>query len=160
MTRYFEDFQVEDTFDLGNTSATREEIIAFALQFDPQPFHTNPERAKESFFGELVASGWHTTALFMRLLVDGLINETISMGSPGVDEVRWIRPVHPDEVLRGRFTVLASKASRSRPDLGIIRSRCELLNPASEVVMSLLGTHFFGRRPNTSTIPVVPVSNA
>lgn len=155
MTRYFEDFQVGDTFDLGSTSATQEEIITFALQFDPQPFHTDPERARESFFGELIASGWHTTSLFMRLLVDGLINETVSMGSPGVDEVRWIRPVHSNEVLRGRFTVLDSKASRTRPDLGIIRSRCELFNPAGEIVMSLLGTHFFGRRPNASSTSTV-----
>ncbi len=151
MTRYFEDFQVGDTFNLGSTSATQEEIIAFARQFDPQPFHTDPERAKDSFFGELIASGWHTTALFMRLLVDGLISETVSMGSPGVDEVRWIRPVRPDEVLLGRFTVLDSKASKSRANLGIIRSKCELLNSTGEVVMSLQGTHFFGRRPNTST---------
>jgi acyl dehydratase len=151
MTRYFEDFQVGDIFDLGRTSATQEEIIAFARQFDPQPFHTDPERAKESFFGELIASGWHTISLFMRLMVDGLINETISMGSPGVDEVRWIRPVRSNEVLRGRFTVLDSKVSQSRTNLGIIRSRCELLNPSGEVVMSLLGTHFIGRRPNFST---------
>ncbi|TMD62085.1 MAG: MaoC family dehydratase [Chloroflexi bacterium] len=151
MTRYFEDFQVGDIFDLGRTSATQEEIIAFARQFDPQPFHTDPERAKELFFGELVASGWHTISLFMRLLDDELINETISMGSPGVDEVRWILPVRPDEVLRGRFTVLASTASQSRANLGIIRSRGELLNPSDQVVMSLLGTHFIGRRPNTST---------
>ena len=122
-----------------------------SLQFDPQPFHTDPQRAKEPFFGELVASGWHTISLFMRLLVDELINETISMGSPGVDEVRWIHPVRPDEVLRGRFTVLDSKASQSRANLGIIRSRGELLNPSDQVVMSLLGTHFIGRRPNTST---------
>ena len=147
MTRYFEDFQVGDTYDLGSTSATQEEIIAFARQFDPQPFHTDPERAKHSTFGTLVASGWHTVGLFMRLMVDGLINETISMGSPGVDEVRWIRPVHPEEILHGRFIVIESKTSKSRTNLGIIRSKCELLNPAGEVVMSLVGTHFFGRQP-------------
>ena len=147
MTRYFEDFHVGDTYDLGSTSATQEEIIAFARQFDPQPFHTDPERAKHSSFGTLVASGWHTVSLCMRLMVDGLINETISMGSPGVDEVRWLRPVQPDEMLHGRFIVLESKTSKSRTNLGIIRSKCELLNPAGEVVMSLVGTHFFGRRP-------------
>ena len=87
----------------------------------------------------------------LRLLVDKLINETISLGSPGVDEVRWIRPVHPDEVLHGRFTILDSKVSQSKANLGIIRSRGELLNSSGEVVMSLLGTHFIGRRPNTST---------
>lgn len=149
MTRYFEDFHVGDTLDLGSTSATQEEIIAFARQFDPQPFHIDPEQAKNSAFGTLVASGWHTTALFMRLLVDNLINETISMGSPGVDAVRWLRPLHPDEVLHARFIVLDTKTSKSRPTLGIIRSRCELSNPAGELVMSLEGTHFLGRRPTT-----------
>lgn len=151
MTRYFEDFSIGQTFDLGTTSATEEEIIAFARQFDPQPFHTDPERARHSAFDTLVASGWHTTALFMRLLVDNLINDTISMGSPGVDEVRWQRPVHPNEVLQANFIVLDAKTSRSRPNMGIIRSRCELLNPAGEVVMSLEGTHFLGRRPDAST---------
>jgi acyl dehydratase len=147
MTRYFEDFHVGDVYELGSTSATQEEIIAFARQFDPQPFHTDPEQAKHSSFGTLVASGWHTVGLFMRLMVDGLINETISMGSPGVDEIRWLRPVQPDEMLHGCFIVLESKTSKSRTNLGIIRSKCELLNPAGEVVMSLVGTHFFGRRP-------------
>src|SRR5437667_302097 len=137
MTRYFEDFQVGDTFDLGRTSATQEEIIAFARQFDPQPFHTDPERAKESFFGGLVASGWHTISLFMRLLVDRLINETISLGSPGVDEVRWIRPVHPDEVLHGRFTILDSKVSQSKGNLaaaalvGQTAARLATIDPSS-----------------------------
>ena len=147
MTRYFEDFHVGDTIDLGSTSATQEEIIAFAQQFDPQPFHIDPERAKDSSFGTLVASGWHTVSLFMRLLVDGLLNDTISMGSPGVDEVRWQRPVHPDELLHGSFAVLDAKTSKSRANLGIIRSRCELRNDADEIVMSLVGTHFVGRKP-------------
>ncbi len=149
-TRYFEDFRVGDVIDLGSTSANAEEIIAFAKQFDPQPFHIDPEQAKQSAFGTLVASGWHSSALFMRLLVDGILNDTISMGSPGVDEVRWRKPVHPDEKLRGRFTVIESTDSKSRPNMGIIRSLCELTNPEGEVVMSLKGLHFFGRRPETS----------
>ncbi len=146
-TRYFEDFQVGDVIDLGSTSATADEIIAFAKQFDPQPFHVDPEQAKHSAFGTLVASGWHSSALFMRLLVDGLLNDTISMGSPGVDEVRWRKPVHPDEKLQGRLTVLESTASKSRPNMGIIRSLCELINQEGEVVMNFKGLHFFGRRP-------------
>jgi len=145
--RYFEDFQVGDTFDLGTTQATAEEIIAFARQFDPQPFHLDPEQARDSIFGGLVASGWHSTALFMRLLVDGLLHETISMGSPGVDEVRWMRPLRPGDVLRGRFTILECIPSRSRPNMGVVRSRCELLNQHDEAIMTLVGTHFFGRRP-------------
>ena len=152
MTRYFEDFHIGDTYDLGTISATQEEIIAFAQQFDPQPFHTDPQLAKNSAFGTLVASGWHTTSLFMRLLVDNLLNDTISLGSPGVDEVRWQRPVHPNEKLQARFTVLDAKTSRSRPTMGIVRSHCDLLNPAGEVVMSLDGTHFLGRKPDASTM--------
>ncbi|GAC1424991.1 MAG: MaoC family dehydratase [Ktedonobacteraceae bacterium] len=149
-TRYFEDFQVGDIIDLGSTSASADEIIAFARQFDPQPFHIDPEQAKHSAFGTLVASGWHSSALFMRLLVDGLLNDTISMGSPGVDEVRWRKPVHPDEKLYGRLTVIESTVSKSRPNMGIIRSVGELVNQEGEVVMSLKGLHFFGRRPETS----------
>jgi len=145
--RYFEDFAVGDVYDLGTTSATQDEIIAFAKQFDPQPFHTDPQRAKDSAFGTLVASGWHTVGLFMRLLVDSILNESISMGSPGIDEIRWRHPVHPDELLRARFTVLEANASKSRPNMGIVRSFCELINPSDEVVMSLKGTHFLGRRP-------------
>src|SRR5258708_421531 len=102
--RYFEDFQVGDIFDLGSTTVTEEEIISFARQFDPQPFHTDPVLAKDSIFGGLVASGWHTTAMFMRLFFDGLLHETASIASPGVDDVRWLKPVRPGDVLRARFT--------------------------------------------------------
>ncbi len=146
--RYFEDFHAGDTFDLGSTApVTAEEIIAFASQFDPQPFHLDAEQAKDSIFGQLVASGWHTTSLLMRLLVDGLINETISMGSPGVDEIRWLRPLRPGDALHARFIVLESIPSKSRPKMGILRSNCELFNQTDELVMTLKGTHFVGRRP-------------
>jgi|SRR5579859_4114694 len=145
--RYFEDFQVGNTFDLGKISVTEEEIIGFAQQFDPQPFHVDPELAKDSIFGGLVASGWHTTALFMRLLVDGLLQETVSMGSPGVDEVRWLKPVHPDDVLHGRFTVLECTPSRSRANMGVVRSKSELFNQQDQLVLTVVGVHFLGRRP-------------
>lgn len=145
--RYFEDFQVGDTFVLGNLKVTEEDIITFARQFDPQPFHIDPERAKDSIFGGLIASGCHILALFMRLFYDGVLHETASIGSPGVDEVRWLTPVRPADVLSGRFTVLESRLSRSRPNLGIIHSRCELFNQASDVVMTMKGVHFVGRRP-------------
>jgi acyl dehydratase len=145
--RYFEDYRVGDTYDLGSISVTAEEIIAFARQFDPQYFHMDPERATNSIFGGLVASGWHTTSLFMRLLVDGLLNESASIASPGVDEVRWFKPVRPGDVLHGRFTVLSSKTSQSRPDMGVITSRGELLNQNDEVVLHIVGIHFLGRNP-------------
>lgn len=149
-TRYFEDFKAGDTFDLGRYKVTQEEIITFAKQYDPQPFHVDPELAKDSIFGGLVASGWHTTAMFMRLLVDGLLRNTLSIASPGVEEVRWLKPVRPGDVLRGSFTALECIPSRSRASMGIIRSRCEMFNQADEVVMSLAGTHFVGRKPGTS----------
>jgi acyl dehydratase len=147
--RYFEDFQVGDIFDLGSTTVTEEEIISFANQFDPQPFHTDPVLARDSIFGGLVASGWHTTAMFMRLFFDGLLHETASIASPGVDDVRWLKPVRPGDVLRARFTVIESTPSKSKASLGIVRSRCEVFNQADELVMSLVGVHFFGRKPET-----------
>jgi acyl dehydratase len=145
--RYFEDFQVGDNFDLGSTIVTEEEIISFANQFDPQPFHTDPDLARASIFGGLVASGWHTTAMFMRLFFDGLLHETASIASPGVDDVRWLKPVRPGDILQARFTVIESTPSKSKTSLGIVRSRCEVFNQADELVMSLMGVHFFGRRP-------------
>jgi acyl dehydratase len=146
MTRYFEDFHVGDIFDLGSIQITEEEIITFARQFDPQPFHIDPEQAKDSIFHGLVASGWHTCALFMRLLTDGLLSKTISIGSPGVDEVRWRNPVRPGDRLRATLTVLECNPSRSRPNMGIVRSACEMFNQKDEVVLTLSGIHFFGRK--------------
>lgn len=148
--RYFEDFRVGDTFDLGSQTITEEDIVTFAKRFDPQPFHIDPERAKDSIFGGLVASGWHTTAIFMRLFFNGLLSDTASMGSPGVDEVRWLKPVRPGNSIYARFTVLESTPSRSRSNLGILRSVCELYNQDGEQVMCLKGVHFVGRRPGTS----------
>jgi acyl dehydratase len=146
--RYFEDFHVGDIIDLGATPVvTAGEIIAFARQFDPQPFHLDAERARDSIFGQIVASGWHTGSLLMRLLVDGLINQTISMGSPGVDEIRWLRPLRPGDALHARFIVLETTPSKSRPNMGIVRSRCELFNQDDELIMTLVGVHFVGRRP-------------
>lgn len=147
---YFEDFHVGDTFDLGSISVTQEEIITFARQFDPQVFHTDPEQAKASFFGELVASGWHTGTLYMRLLVDALFSKVDSMGSPGIDELRFLRPVRPGDTLHGRFTVIDTRSSQSRPYLGILRARGELFNQHNELVLSMISTHFFGRRPETT----------
>jgi acyl dehydratase len=143
---YFEDLPVGTTVDLGSHQITEADIIAFAQQFDPQPFHVDPERAKSSIYGGLIASGWHTVGIYMRLLVDKLLNQTASLGSPGVDEVRWPRPVRPGDILRAQFTVIEATPSRSRPDMGIIRSRGEVLNQRGEVVMSIIGIGFFGRR--------------
>jgi acyl dehydratase len=139
---YFEDFHAGDTFELGPLTVTQEEIITFAKQFDPQYFHIDPQRARDSIFGELVASGWHTASLFMRMFYDGLLHDVASMGSPGLDQIRWLRPVRPADTLRGRFTVTDVRTSKSRPGMGILISRCEMFNQHNELLYSFNGTHF------------------
>ena len=145
--RYFEDFFEGLTVDLGNVEFTAEGIIEFARAYDPQPMHTNLEAARKSIYGGLIASGWHTAGAYMRLLVDSVIGQSESLGSPGIDSLRWLKPVRPGDTLSGRFTVLEAKVSRSRPDRGIVRSRGEMLNQDNEVVMELEAANFFGRRP-------------
>jgi acyl dehydratase len=145
--RYFEDFTPGQTIELGRRSITRDEIIAFAREFDPQPFHLDEEAAKTTIYGGLIASGWHTAAISMRLLYDGLVKDTVSLGSPGVDELRWVKPVRPGDTLSGRLTVLECVPSRSKPDRGIVRSTIEMLNQHGEVVVTSKGMSLFGRRP-------------
>ena len=148
--RYFEDFQVGETLELGSRTVSAAEIIDFARQFDPQPFHTDPERAQASVFGGLVASGWHTAALYMRLLVDGFVGMIqSSMGSPGVDKIEWLKPVRPGDTLSGRVTIVELIPSKSRRDRGTIRTLGELRNQNGDVVMTIRGVGFFGRRPVT-----------
>ncbi|MGO8917648.1 MAG: MaoC family dehydratase [Stellaceae bacterium] len=146
--RYFEDFRVGEVLALGSRQVSEAEIIAFAREFDPQPFHTDPERARSSAFGGLVASGWHTAALFMRLIVDGFVSTIAeSMGSPGIDKLEWLKPVRPGDTLTGRLTILEVIPSKSRPDRGTIKSLGEVLNQRGEVVMTIRNVGFFGRRP-------------
>lgn len=145
--RYFEDFHIGDTFKLGPLTVTAEEIIAFAAQFDPQYFHTDQARAKNSIFGGLVASGWHVGALFMRMFFDGVLSKIESIGSPGLDQVRWVQPVRPNDSLHGRFTVIDARVSKSRPTMGILRSNGELFNQRNELLMTVIGIHYVGRRP-------------
>jgi acyl dehydratase len=148
--RYFEDFHVGETFDLGPLTVTMEEIIAFARQFDPQYFHIDPERAKDSIYGGLIASGWHAGALFTRMFVDGLLSKMESMGSPGLEVVRWLQPVRPNDTLHGRLTVIDARVSKSRPTMGILRVNCELFNQHQELLMTIIGTHYVGRMPGVS----------
>lgn len=147
--RYFEDFAPGQVIELGSHTITRDEILAFARQFDPQPFHLDEEAAKGTIFGGLIASGWHTGSITMRLLYDGLVKDTHSLGSPGVDELRWVKPVRPGDRLSGRVTVLECVASRSKADRGIVRSIIELRNQHGEVVLTSKGMSLFGRRPAT-----------
>ena len=144
---YFEDFRVGDAFDLGNTTVTEEEIVTFGQRYDPQPFHVSPELAQKSLFGGLIASGLQTMALFMRLFVDVILNNAISLASPGADEIRWLKPVYSGDVLNARLTVVESTPSKSRPEMGIVRFKWEMLNQADEKVLTLQSTHFLGRKP-------------
>lgn len=148
MPRYLEDFRPGDVIELGEFSLAKDEIIAFAKRFDPQPFHVDEEAAKATHFGGLIASGWHTVSALMRLMVDGYIKTTVSFGSPGIDEIRWLRPVRPGDVLRGRGVVLDVVPSRSKPDRGHTRIRYEVENQSGETVMTMVGLGIFGRRPD------------
>jgi acyl dehydratase len=144
---YFEDFPPGDVRESPARTVTREEMVAFAREFDPQPFHTDEEAASTTIYGGLIASGWHTVAILMRLMWDAFLADAASLGSPGVDEVRWLKPVRPGDTLRARFTVVEAVPSRSKPDRGVVRSFSEVFNQHGEVVMSLRGLGLFARRP-------------
>ena len=145
--RYWEDFKPGQVIELGSRTIDKDSILAFAREFDPQPFHTDEEAARHTIFGGLIASGWHTGSLSMRLFYDGLIKDVVSLGSPGFDELRWVKPVRPGDTLSARFTVLECVASRSKPDRGVIRALLETRNQHGEVVMSITAVNIFGRRP-------------
>lgn len=137
--RYFEDFRPGEVTEFGDYLVTEQEIVEFATRYDPQPFHIDRAAAADSIFGDLIASGWMTGSIMMRLLVDHFISPASSMGSPGVDEVRWHRPVRPGDRLRVRLTVIEAKRSQSKPDRGIVRVQQEMLNQHGDTVMSLRG---------------------
>jgi acyl dehydratase len=134
--RYFEDYVPGATYEFGSIVVTEEEIIEFAKRYDPQTFHVDPIAARKTGFGSLIASGWHTAALAMRLLVDNYISHVASLGSPGADELRWPKPVRPGDELYIRVKVLEARRSKSKPDRGVVRSFVEVLNQNQEVVMT------------------------
>jgi acyl dehydratase len=145
---YFEDFSEGQKLPFGPHTVTRAEIVAFAAEFDPQPFHLDERAAAETMLGGLAASGWHTCALFMRMLYDGWVNNSASMGSPGVDTLKWLRPVRPGDTLSGRSIVLEMRASKSKPDRGFIKFRHEVVNERGEPVMTLENPVMVQRRPS------------
>ena len=145
--RWLEDFRPGETAEFGDYEMTEADIIAFATRYDPQPFHTDPEGARASPFGGLIASGWHTAAAMMRLLVDHWVPPRASLGSPGIDELRWLIPVRPGDRLRVRVTVEEARRSRSKPDRGVVRSLTEVLNQDGAVVMTACGLVLFRARP-------------
>ena len=147
MAAHFEDFRVGDTCTYGRHPVTREEIVSFAAQFDPQPMHLDEAAAAKSMLGGLAASGWHSCALMMRMIADNLLAGGAGMGAPGIDEVKWLRPLRPGDVVTVRQTVLDVRPSATRNDRGYVRFRFELLNQAGEVVMQQVNSIIFGRRP-------------
>ncbi len=144
--RYFEDYVTGATHEFGTIAVDEFEMITFARRFDPQPFHTNPEAAKLSAFGGLIASGWYTASLMMRLYVDHYLSHVASLSSPGVDQLRWLKPVRPSDVLSLRVTVSETKRSRSKPDRGIVHSFIEVLNQHQDVVMTMKAVNLLGCR--------------
>lgn len=143
---YWEDFVVGQTREFGRCEVTREAVLDFAGRFDPQPFHLDDAAAKSSLFGRLAASGWHTCAMAMRMMCDGYLLEAASLGSPGIENLRWPHPVFPGDILRMRSTVLASRPLASRPTVGMVRSRSEVLNQDDQIVLTMEGAGFFARR--------------
>jgi len=145
--RYFEDFQVGEVQETRSHTVSREEILAFARQFDPQPFHLDDEAARASIFGGIIASGWHTASICHRLIVENVLGKAASLGSPGVDELRWLRPVRPGDTLTARTEVLSLTPSKSKPDRGAIKFRFEVRNQSGETVMTEIANALFLRRP-------------
>jgi acyl dehydratase len=144
---YWEDFPAGETVEMGSHVFTEEEIIAFAKQFDPQPFHVDPAAAKNSFFKGLIASGWHTCSVAMRLMVDKYVGRSASLGSPGLDNIRWLAPVRAGDTISYRRTTTAVRPSDSKPGVGLVHSRWEASNQRGELVMTMEGWGMFGRRP-------------
>ncbi|MDA9761736.1 MaoC family dehydratase [Desulfobacterales bacterium] len=144
--RFLEDFVEGAVYEFGPATISEEEIIQFGKSFDPQIFHTDPEGAKKTVYGGLIASGWHTCSLFMRLFVEHYLPGPASLGSPGVDEIRWLKPVRPGDELILRITVQKVKPSRSKPDRGVLYSFCEMVNQENEVVVSMMGLNLIRYR--------------
>ncbi len=140
--RYFEDYPQGCSFEFGPVVVEEEEVIAFARKYDPQPFHIDHAAARGSIYGSLIASGWHTVSMMMRVLVDNYLSSTASLGSPGIDELRWNLPVRPGDRLFVNVSVIDARRSRSRHDRGIITSLIEVRNQDREKVMSLKAVNF------------------
>lgn len=143
---YWEDFKVGDIAALGERTVDKEEVIAFATAYDPQPFHVDEAAAAQSMYGGLIASGWHTAAMVMRMMVDSYLGRSASLGSPGIDNLRWLKPVRPGDTLKGRRVVLETRASQSRPEMGVVKMRWEVSNQKDELVMTMEGYGMFKRR--------------
>lgn len=143
---FWEDIRVPEVREYGRTTVTREDILRFARAYDPQPFHVDEAFARDHFYGGLIASGWHTAAICMRMMVDHMLNGAASMGSPGVERLRWRHPVRPGDTLHVRQETLSKRRSASRRDLGLVKNRFQLLNQNDEVAMEMESTGLFAVR--------------
>ena len=146
--RYFEDYVEGDVHQFGLITVEPDEVIAFATRFDPQTMHTDPEAARHTPFGGLIASGWHTAGLMMRLYVEHYLTHVASLASPGLDELRWLKPVRAGDTLSVRVTVLKTAPSKSKPDRGAVTSFVEVINQAGEIVMTMKPVNIIGKRPS------------
>jgi acyl dehydratase len=144
--RYWEDYEVGAVFEVGSTNFTKEEIVDFAQKFDPQPFHIDEAAAKKSPFGGLIASGWHTCSKVMRLMVDNYLSPGTSLGSPGLDEIRWLKPVYAGDTISARIIIEDKRPSRSKPNIGSVFNRYEVHNQKGELVMTMKGIGIIARR--------------
>lgn len=143
---YWEDLEPGSVRELGSITPSSEDIVEFAEQFDPQPFHLDELAGRRSIYGGLCASGWHTCSMAMRLTVDNFLLESSSMGSPGLESLRWLKPVYPGDTLTLRHTILELRGLRKRPEIGIVRSRWEMVNQNGDRVLEMEGWGMFGRR--------------
>jgi len=144
--RYFEDYLPGAVYEYGYATVTEADILDFARAFDPQPIHTDLEFAARGPFGGLIASGWHTAGVMMRMLVDHYLSRVASLASPGLDELRWPAPVRPGDSLRLRATVVEARRSRSKPDRGLVRTQSELINQNDEVVLRVTAMNIIRAR--------------
>lgn len=144
--KYWEDFEVGESTELGSHSITEAEILAFARKYDPQPFHTDPEAARRSIFGGLIASGWHTGAMFIRMVVEHMTPVHATSGAMGFDDLKWLKPVRPGDVLSVESEIREKIESRSRPDRGTVKIESRISNQRGEVVMSLVSLVIYLRR--------------
>ena len=149
---HWEDFPPGSVREFGGMTVEREAVIAFASAFDPQPFHLDDTAAEASLFGRLSASGWHTCAMTMRMMCDTYLLDTASLGSPGIESLKWLRPVYPGDTLRGRLTVLEARPMNSKPGVGLARSRWEVFNQLGEAVLEMEGWGMFRRRPAATSV--------
>jgi len=143
---YFEDFEPGQVLEIAGPTLTEQEIIEFASRFDPQLFHVDAEKARHSVYHGIIASGWHTAAVCMRMICDAYLLEAASMGSPGVDQIRWLHPVRPGDTLALRMTVLETRVSKTRSGMGIVRHRWDVFNQHQQLVMEMTGVGLFRRR--------------